>query len=158
MKHTLTAAALSLAMTAAVSGAATGQVWQGDMFFTKVSGCTGDEVGSFGQGVFSPYATNGVADHFAMYGGRGSAMQLAPAKGTALNGATSFTMTAITHAAVGVQNDPLTSKTVTFSVSPAAPTASSNPTIQITATVKNLAGVSGCDVTAVGTLLLRPGS
>ncbi len=160
MKHTLTAAALSLAIAAAASGAATAQVWQGDLFLTKTAGCSaaGDDVGDFGQAVFSPAATNGASDHFALFGGRGTAMQITPSTGP-LNGATSFTVTEITHTAGILGPEVVTTKAAglgPFTVSPVAPTAA-NQTVAITGTVKNFASTKGCDVTLNGTLFLRPG-
>ncbi|MGO9485131.1 MAG: hypothetical protein ACLPX9_11190 [Rhodomicrobium sp.] len=160
MKRTLTAGVLSLAIAAVAGGAATAQVWQGDVFFTKTtSTCNtdGDAVGDFGQGVFSPVGTNGNSDRFALFSGRGSALQFTPSTGP-LNGATSFTITLISHT-YGAGQETVTSKAGVgpLTVSPPAPTAS-NQTVTISGPVKNFANISGCNVTLQGTLYLVPGS
>lgn len=158
MKHALTAAALSLAIAAGAGGAATAQVWQGDMFFTKTTATCNtdsDAVGDFGQAVFSPAATNGSTDELAFFSGRGSAMQLIPSTGTTLNGATSFTITAISHTAGAGQE--LKVKSGPLTVSPAVPTPA-NQTITVSGPVTNFANIKGCNVTMQGTLFLRPGN
>ncbi len=156
MKHTLTAAALSLAIAAAASGAATAQVYQGDMFFTKVAGCTGDGVGDFGQAVFSPAANNKDGkDHLALFGGRGSAMQLEPAgTATALASvkAISFTITGISHTASAGQE---TVQAGPFTVTP--PT-TLKPWYTISGVVNKFANIASCDVSMQGTLFPVAGS
>jgi hypothetical protein len=156
MKRTVAAAAISLAISAAAGGAANAlPLWQGDMYITAISGCagTGNSIGDFGQAIFSPLASNGVTDRLALFSPRGSASQFMPSSGTTLNGATSFTVTQLSHAGTAAQYTNLAEGA--FTVSPAAPTAS-NKTLNITAPLVNFAGVAGCNVTMHGVLYLVP--
>ena len=133
------------------------QVWQGDMYVTATSGCgsNGHHVGDFGQGIFSPVAFNGAADRLALFGPRGSAMELTPSTGGTLGGVTSFTVTTITHAAGAGQFQNVAEGP--FTVAPPAP-ASNQQTVTITGPMMNFANITGCTVTLHGVLYLVPGS
>ncbi len=154
MKHTLTAAAISLSMITAATGAMA-QVWQGDMYITAITGCAGSghNVGDFGQGVFSPAAFNGAADRLALFGMRGSAVQLTPSTGTTLTGAKSFTVTTITHTTGAGQYTSVAEGP--FTVTPQAP-ASNQQTVTITGPMMNFGNITGCTVTLHGVLYLVP--
>ncbi len=158
MKYTLAAAAIVFA-TSAVNATPNSNpvIWQGDVFIKAASaGCSaiGATVGDFAQAVFAPMGLGGnnpKQDQLAIFFPRGSAIQLVPTSGGALNSAKTVNVININSDATAKAN---TSQPVgPFSIS----TVKANEPVSISFAVPNYYS-SACSVTVAGILFPRPGN
>ncbi|MGO9485135.1 MAG: hypothetical protein ACLPX9_11210 [Rhodomicrobium sp.] len=157
MKRTFAAAAVFSLATAAAANAAEPTVWQGDLFITPSSSCTGINAGYFGQAIYAPLgmAGNGKYDNFAVFEGEAQAHLVTPTTEVSLSSAINFNTLNISNRADVNQGSP---SGMSFTISP-APSAKVQAPVTVTISISDYSvdGNTFCPVTLSGTLVYRPG-